>query len=67
MKVLTFLFDAILFDTMKQPRRGLPSDVDSITNVITNSMPDDPQWIYRFPLRLEFPDDHRKYTRMLLE
>lgn len=48
-------------------RIGLPSDVDAITNVIIKTMPLDPQWDYRFPLRKEFPEDHYKYTRMLFE
>ena len=48
-------------------RPGLPSDVDAITNVVIKTMPLDPQWDYRFPLRKQFPDDHYKYTRMLFE
>lgn len=48
-------------------RLGLLSDVDAITNVIIKTMPLDPQWDYRFPLRKEFAEDHYKYTRMLFE
>jgi len=50
-----------------KPRLGLPSDVDAITDVIIQAMPLDPQWNYRFPWRNEFPEDHYRYTRMLLE
>lgn len=48
-------------------RPGLPSDVDAITNVIIKTMPLDPQWDYRFPLRKQYPEDHYKYIRMLFE
>jgi hypothetical protein len=30
-------------------------------------MPFDPQWNYRFPYRLEYPEDHYKYTKMVYE
>ncbi|KAK0714706.1 hypothetical protein B0H67DRAFT_220147 [Lasiosphaeris hirsuta] len=50
-----------------KPRLGLPSDAEAVTKVIIETMPLDPQWNYRFPLRLKFPDDHYKYTRMLIE
>ncbi|KAK3318156.1 hypothetical protein B0H66DRAFT_575138 [Apodospora peruviana] len=50
-----------------KPRLGLPSDLDAVTDVILSAMVLDPQWDYRFPWRLEYPDDHRKYTRMLIE
>lgn len=56
-----------LFDTMEIPRPGRPEDLDGVTEVIIQAMPDDPQWNYRFPKRREFPDDHRKYTKMLLQ
>lgn len=56
-----------LFDTMGTPRLGRPEDLDGVTDVIIKAMPDDPQWDYRFPKRCEFPDDHRKYTKMLLQ
>ncbi|KAK1836858.1 hypothetical protein QBC39DRAFT_367062 [Podospora conica] len=48
-------------------RPGLPADLDGVTDVIIEAMPDDPQWDYRFPKRLEFPEDHKKYTKMLLQ
>ncbi|KAK3390098.1 hypothetical protein B0H63DRAFT_464781 [Podospora didyma] len=54
---------------IREPRLGLPTDVDALTQVIIQTMPLDPQWNYRFPpaLRQKYPDDHRKYTRMLFE
>ncbi|KAK1783100.1 hypothetical protein QBC45DRAFT_154097 [Copromyces sp. CBS 386.78] len=57
----------MLTTTAAMIRPGLPSDVDAITNVIIKTMPLDPQWDYRFPLRKQFPEDHFKYTRMLFE
>lgn len=56
-----------LFDTMGIPRLGRPEDLDGVTDVIIKAMPDDPQWDYRFPKRREFPDDHKKYTKMLMQ
>jgi len=50
-----------------RPRLGLPADVEAVTSVIINTMPLDPQWDYRFPYRQQYPEDHYKYTRMLLE
>ncbi|KAK0645706.1 hypothetical protein B0T16DRAFT_436825 [Cercophora newfieldiana] len=50
-----------------KPRLGLPTDVDPITHVILSAMPQDPAWVYRFPYRREYPQDHYKYTRMLFE
>ena len=52
---------------MGEPRPGLPSDLDGVTQVIMDAMPLDPQWHYRFPYRKQFPEDHEKFTRMLLE
>ncbi len=49
------------------PRLGVPEDADELTQVMIKTMPLDPQWNYRFPLRHEYPEDHEKYTRMLLE
>jgi hypothetical protein len=48
-------------------RWATPSDVDAVVDVVIQAMPYDPQWDYRFPYRKDFPDDHRKYTRMLYE
>ncbi|KAK0627476.1 hypothetical protein B0T14DRAFT_136459 [Immersiella caudata] len=50
-----------------KPRLGLPADVDPITEVILKAMPLDPQWDYRFPYRLQYPEDHYHFTRMLFE
>ena len=48
-------------------RRGTPSDIDAVTGVIIETMPQDPQWNYRFPWRDQYPEDHYKYTRMLIK
>ncbi|GAB1319522.1 hypothetical protein MFIFM68171_09732 [Madurella fahalii] len=50
-----------------EPRLGGLSDVDSVTDVFIRAMPDDPQWDYRFPGRHQYPEDHYKFTRMLIE
>jgi len=55
------------YKSAKKPRLGVPSDVDAVTDVIIRTMPLDPQWNYRFPYREEYPEDHYKYTRMLIE
>jgi hypothetical protein len=50
-----------------KPRLGLPTDAGHVTDVILKAMPLDPQWDYRFPYRLEYPEDHYTYTRMLFD
>ncbi|KAL2133371.1 hypothetical protein VTI74DRAFT_2459 [Chaetomium olivicolor] len=50
-----------------KPRLGVPADVEAVTDVITKTMPLDPQCDYRFPYRREYPEDHYKYTKMLFE
>ncbi|KAL2200789.1 hypothetical protein P885DRAFT_66416 [Corynascus similis CBS 632.67] len=50
-----------------KPRLGVPADIEAVTHVIINTMPLDPQWDYRFPYRHQYPEDHYKYTRMLIE
>jgi ribosomal protein S18 acetylase RimI-like enzyme len=40
-------------------------DVDELVDVVLVTMPDDPQWPYRFPYRHQYPEDHRSFTRML--
>jgi len=50
-----------------QPRLGRSSDIDAVTNVFVRAMPLDPQWEYRFPLRDVYPEDHYKYSKMLIE
>ncbi|KAK1754147.1 hypothetical protein QBC47DRAFT_302927 [Echria macrotheca] len=50
-----------------QPRLGRSSDIDAVTKVFVRAMPLDPQWEYRFPLRDDYPDDHLKYSRMLIK
>lgn len=50
-----------------KPRPGLPSDLEAVTDVMIRTMQMDPQWPYRFPWRHEYPEDHYKFTRMLVE
>ncbi len=49
-----------------QPRLARSSDIDAVTNVFVSAMPLDPQWEYRFPLRGDYPEDHYKYSKMLI-
>jgi hypothetical protein len=50
-----------------KPRLGLPADAEAVATVMVNTMWQDPQWDYRFPYRCDYPDDHKKYTKMLIE
>lgn len=40
-------------------------DIEHITNVVLEAMPDDPQWDYRFVHKRKFPEDHRHFTSLL--
>ncbi|KAH6981655.1 hypothetical protein BKA56DRAFT_584260 [Ilyonectria sp. MPI-CAGE-AT-0026] len=46
-------------------RIAVPSDLDQLVDVVLATMPSDKPWPYRFSRREEFPDDHRKYTKMI--
>ena len=48
-------------------RPATAADLDAITWIITEGMPDDPATRYQYPYRLDFPEDHYKYTRILHE
>ena len=48
-------------------RRADLLDLDAITEVAVLAMPKDPQWSWRFPGRLLFPEDHRLATRQKFE
>ena len=48
------------------PRRATSNDTRHVTDVFLKSMPDDPSWRYRFPYRLEYPEDHQKYNGDLI-
>lgn len=48
------------------PRRATLNDTEQVTDVFLAAMPDDPSWAYRFPYRLEYPEDHRKYNGDLI-
>ncbi|KAK3384585.1 hypothetical protein B0T24DRAFT_589129 [Lasiosphaeria ovina] len=45
-------------------RRAVASDIDALAWIAVNAFPHDPQWIYRYPHAREFPQDHRKYTKL---
>ncbi|RGP65320.1 acyl-n-acyltransferase [Fusarium sporotrichioides] len=44
-------------------RRATVNDLDDITWIVTNSLPDDPGTDYRFPYRDKYPGDFWKWTR----
>lgn len=48
-------------------RIAVPADIDELVDAVLLTMPADPQWDYRFPYRLQYPEEHRKYTKMLWE
>lgn len=49
-------------------RQAEPSDVDAVTDVLIAAMPADRDWWdYRFQYREQYPDEHRRLFRLLLE
>jgi hypothetical protein len=48
-------------------RLAKPNEIDAVVDVVIAAMPEDPAWIYRFPYRREYPDDHRRFNRLLFE
>ncbi|KAF4478558.1 gnat family [Fusarium agapanthi] len=48
-------------------REATLDDLDGIVDVVLVAMAHDPQWNYRFVHKDEFPDDHRKFTRLLYQ
>jgi hypothetical protein len=44
-------------------RRAIESDIEAISNIALESLPQDPQWLYRFPYAFKYPEDHEKFTR----
>ena len=46
-------------------RRASLADLDAMLDIGLAAMPLDPQWNWRFPHRLDFPEDHRKYTQSI--
>ncbi|KAF2761039.1 acyl-CoA N-acyltransferase [Pseudovirgaria hyperparasitica] len=39
-------------------RTATLADVPALANIAVTAMPDDPQWDYRFPYRLKYPEEH---------
>ncbi|KAF5675404.1 gnat family protein [Fusarium circinatum] len=48
-------------------REATLDGLDGIVDVVLVAMAHDPQWNYRFVHKDEFPDDHRKFTRLLYQ
>lgn len=45
-------------------RAATKADLDQITSLGIATLHDDPIWPYRFPRAAEFPEDHRRYSRL---
>ena len=48
-------------------RKATADDLDSIATLVCVSFPDDPQWSYRFPRRLDYPEDNFEATRKMYQ
>lgn len=48
-------------------RQATIDDLDGITKLAIEAFPDDPERDYRFPYRLEYPEDQWKWTRVEYE
>lgn len=47
-------------------RTATADDLDQMANIMCAAFPMDPQWDYRFPHRLEYPEDNWSCTREML-
>jgi hypothetical protein len=45
-------------------RLATESDLDAITWISVDALPADPVSQYRFPYKKEYPEDHKKYSRI---
>jgi hypothetical protein len=41
-----------------------PSDLDALTEIGIAAFPFEPQWLYRYPYRAQYPEDHHTYSRI---
>jgi hypothetical protein len=48
-------------------RTATMEDLDVMVEIAVATMPMDPQWNWRFPYRLQFPEDTRRFTRTRYE
>lgn len=49
-------------------RQAEPSDVDAVTDLLIAAMPADRDWWdYRFARRDQYPEEHRRFFRLLVE
>ncbi|PMD48145.1 acyl-CoA N-acyltransferase [Hyaloscypha variabilis F] len=40
------------------------TDLDDIVNIAITAFPFDEQWVYRYPYKKQFPEDHLKFTHL---
>lgn len=48
-------------------RTATEADLEVLVDIAVSAMPMDPQWPYRFPLREEYPEEHRAHTRVMFK
>lgn len=49
-------------------REAEPADINAVTEIMLAAMPEDRDWWdYRFPYRDQYPDDHKRFLRLLVE
>lgn len=48
-------------------RQATRDDLGEIVDLVLAAMPLDPQWNYRYPRRLEYPEDQLRHTRLAYE
>lgn len=49
--------------SIRPVQRG-DADLNAIVDIVIQAFNYDPQWQYRYPYRLQYPEDHRKFTRI---
>lgn len=47
-----------------RPIEDTEADLDAIVNIAITAFPFDEQWVYRYPYRKDYPEDHQMYTRL---
>lgn len=48
-------------------RLAEPTDIDDVLDIVIAARPQEPSWDYRYPYRLEYPEDHRYLNRLAFE
>ena len=48
-------------------RKATLDDFDNFLELVLKTLPDDPDWYYRFPYYKEYPEDYLKFTSILFK